>query len=237
MTPASDLEWMLLQVDALFVADGRGRLLRRRGPGSEAPPRFFLGRTRHGNLWRFAAGLPERLVADLARLASGERLGRPLEAPPERFESFRARLEAEAPIERVYHGPAFRFPEPEATARPDPGIVPLTPERIDLLGEEFAALRPVVALRQPCFAALSEGRAVAACYVAARGQRAAEAGVETLPGFRGRGLASRATAAWARAVRAEGLLPLYSTEWGNRASRGVAARLGLILYGVDLHFR
>lgn len=237
MTPASDLEWMLLQVDALFVADARGRLLRRSGPGSEAPPRFFFGRTRHGNLWRFAAGLPERLVAELARLASGERLGRPLEAPPERFESFRARLEAEAPIERVYHGPAFRFPEPEAAAGPDPGIVQLTPDHVELLGEEFAALRPVLELRQPCFAALSEGRAVAACYVAARGVRAAEAGVETLPGFRGRGYASRATAAWARAVRSEGLLPLYSTEWGNRASRGVAARLGLILYGVDLHFR
>ena len=120
---------------------------------------------------------------------------------------------------------------------PIPGVVHLTPERAALLGEEFAALRAVLALRQPCFAALVEDRAVAACYVAARSARAAEAGVETLPGFRERGFASRAAAAWARAVEAEGLLPLYSTEWRNRASRGVASRLGLILYGVDLHFR
>ena len=230
---------MELQAEVLFAADERGRLLHPRGPRgeTEAPPRFFLGRTRHGNLWRFAAGLPEALVADLARLAAAERIDGPLEAPPERIESIRARLEAEAPVERVYQGPAFRFPEPERPADADPEVVRLTPDRAALLGEEFPGLRAVLALRQPCFAALVEGRATAACYVAARSLRAAEAGVETLPGFRGRGLASRATAAWARAVRAEGLLPLYSTEWRNRASRGVAARLGLILYGVDLHFR
>jgi GNAT acetyltransferase-like protein len=230
---------MELQAEVLFAADLRGRLLHPRGPRgeAEAPPRFFLGRTRHGNLWRFAAGLPEALVAELARLAAAERIDRPLEAPPERIESIRGRLEAEAPVERVYQGPAFRFPEAEGTAGADPEVVRLTPDRAVLLGEEFPALRAVLALRQPCFAALAGGRAAAACYVASRSVRAAEAGVETLPGFRGRGLASRATAAWARAVRAEGLLPLYSTEWRNRASQGVAARLGLILYGVDLHFR
>jgi RimJ/RimL family protein N-acetyltransferase len=238
MDPASDLEWMELQAEVLFEADARGRLLRRRGPGNEAeaPPRFFLGRTRHGSLWRFSAALPEPLVAELARLAAAERIDWPLEEPPERIEPIRARLAEHAPIEGVYHGPAFRFPE---RCGPDAGaeLAALTPERAPLLGAEFAALRPVLALRQPCFAALADGRAVSVCYVAARSPRAAEAGVETLPGFRGRGLASRACAAWAGAVRSEGRLPLYSTEWRNRASRAVAARLGLILYGVDLHFR
>jgi hypothetical protein len=238
MAPASDLDWMLLQVEVLFEADARGRLLQRRGPGPEPAPRFFLGRTRHGHLWRFAAGLPEELVAELARLAAAERVQGPLEEPPERLEAFRIRLEAHAPIERVYHGPAFRFPEP-APAAPaaDPGLVSLTPDRARLLGAEFGELRDTLAQRQPCIAALEAGRAVAACWVAARSARAAEAGAETLPGFRGRGLASRAVSSWAHAVRAEGLLPLYSTEWRNRASRGVAERLGLILYGVDLHFR
>ena len=33
------------------------------------------------------------------------------------------------------------------------------------------------------------------------------------------------------------LAPLYSTEFRNRASRAVAARLGLTPYAVDLHLR
>jgi predicted GNAT family acetyltransferase len=105
------------------------------------------------------------------------------------------------------------------------------------VAEAFPALARTLEGRQPCLGALEDGRVASVCYVAARSARAAEAGVETLPGFRGRGLAARATAAWARAVADVGLIPLYSTEWRNRSSRGVAARLGLILYGVDLHFR
>jgi hypothetical protein len=237
--PGSDLAWLALQLDVLFESDAAGRLLRSRSPGSEGepPPRFFLGRTRHGHLWRFGAGVPAARVRELARLAALERQDRPLEEPPERFEAIRARLALDAPVERVFHGPAFRFPAHAAGGGADPGVVLLTPDRVDLLRGELPALAATLAARQPCAAVLEGGRAVSACYVAARSERAAEAGVDTLPGFRGRGYGPRAVAAWARAAAAAGLLPLYSTEWTNRASRAVAARLGLILYGVDLHLR
>jgi hypothetical protein len=42
-------------------------------------------------------------------------------------------------------------------------------------------------------------------------------------------------AAWADAVRATGVVPLYSTAWKYQASRAVARRLGLVQFGADLH--
>ena len=75
---------------------------------------------------------------------------------------------------------------------------------------------------------------VAVCFSSRNGADAAEAGLETLAPFRGRGYAAAAVAAWAAAVRASGRLPLYSTGWDNLASQGVVRTLGLVPYGADL---
>lgn len=56
---------------------------------------------------------------------------------------------------------------------------------------------------------------------------AAECGVWTEPGHRGRGLATVATAAWARLLAGEAQHLFYSHHWRNEASAGVAGRLGL----------
>ena len=58
--------------------------------------------------------------------------------------------------------------------------------------------------------------------------------METHPAFRGRGYAVAATAAWARAVRERGIVPLYSTGFSNAASQRVAAKLGLRRYGASV---
>jgi RimJ/RimL family protein N-acetyltransferase len=235
--PESDLGWLELQVDALFASDARGRLLHPRGVGgaAEPPPRFFFGRTRHGSLWRFAADLPEPLVAELARLAAAERSDWPQEDLPERMRTIRERLASHAPIVQVYHGPAFRFPALPAVD--EAGVARLAPGSAAPIDEHFAWLAPALAECQPCVGAVADGAVRAVCHAARRGARAVEAGIETAPGFRGRGLATRAVAAWARAVAAEGKAPLYSTEFRNRPSRAVAARLGLTPYAVDLHLR
>jgi predicted GNAT family acetyltransferase len=78
-----------------------------------------------------------------------------------------------------------------------------------------------------------DGDAVAMCSTVRIPDRATEAGVYTEEPFRGHGYAAAVTAAWAIAIRASGRIPLYSTEWGNAASRRVASKLELIVYGSD----
>jgi hypothetical protein len=64
-----------------------------------------------------------------------------------------------------------------------------------------------------------------------RTARAAECGVWTRPGFRGRGHAAATTSEWAALVRAPGRFLFYGTDAANRSSQRVASRLDLELIG------
>jgi predicted GNAT family acetyltransferase len=86
-------------------------------------------------------------------------------------------------------------------------------------------------------AVLEDGYAVSVCFCARRSIGAAEAGLETAPAFRGRGLAARVTTAWAAAVRATGRTPLYSTSWANASSLAVASKLELRIYATDWNIK
>jgi predicted GNAT family acetyltransferase len=84
------------------------------------------------------------------------------------------------------------------------------------------------------FIVVEDGVAVSGCFSARIGAEAAEAGVETLPDYRGRGHAVAVTTAWAAAIQASGRQPIYSTAWTNLASQAVARRLGLTMFGADI---
>jgi hypothetical protein len=218
---------MRLHVEALFTLDHAGRLVAVNDPRGASAPRFFLGRTADGDVWRFRHDVDAALASDLDALSESHPTGLEIDAAP-----FIARLGRDEPVRGTWAGPAFRFPtDPsgEETA------VRVTPDNASLLSPYLEDWRADVSAGVPMTVALDGGTAVAVCCSVRVTSQAHEAGVETHPDFRRRGHAERAVRAWARVVREMDRLPLYSTSWDNAASRALAGKLGLILYGVDLH--
>jgi len=224
---------MDIHVRALFTHDARSRLLFVNELGNEAPaPRLFLGRTPAGNLWRFRADLPESLVEELEALCVDEPAGMEFGSAPRRLEAYVRLLDSHAPVRKHWTGPAYRFTEYIEPSRPLLAITETNAENLRGGFEELVAELPI---SQPFVALIEEGRAVSVCRSVRITSEAHEAGVETLPDFRGKGYAKDVVAGWARLVQSMGAIPLYSTSWENTASQAVAKKLHLIPYGADFH--
>jgi RimJ/RimL family protein N-acetyltransferase len=229
-----DLDLMRVRAGTLFTHDARGRLLlsnEPRVPDRRPAPRLWLGWTAAGHVIRLGATVPDDLVTRVRDALERRLPGPDLDGPPAVLPALRAVLAAHAPVTAETGGPAYRFPE---SMRPATAAVRLTAANRDLVRESFPWLYDEVADWQPCFAAVADGAAVSVCFSARLSDLAAEAGVETLPAYRGRGHAVAVTAAWGGAISDAGRVPLYSTMWENFASRGVARRLGLVQFGADL---
>lgn len=226
----SDLDLARLHTEALFVHDPDGRLLAINEPDPETPaPRFFLIRTVAGNLWRVRHDLPAGLAAELERLAAGEPVRADLRAPPRHAAAYSALLARHAPLSHTDAGPAYYLPESD----PPAGAITITPENAIVLQAHYPYTRNHLAELAPVVAVVQNGVAVATCYSARITARVAEAGVHTLPAYRGRSYAAATTCGWAAALRAMGRQPLYSTSWTNTASQAVAAKLGAVQYAVE----
>ena len=200
----------------LYRVDRPGRLVCVNDLGQPAAPRVFIGTGSDGcRVVRVGAGVGEREWRALLRCA----------ADPE---AVRATLKAKAPVEREHRGPAYVLP---AHLRAGPRAVPVTHPA--LLHPELAPWGPELALRRPCFGVMDGGLVVSICCCARTTPEAAEAGVETATGYRGRGLAAKAVSAWAEAVIASGRVAFYSTSRENLASQAVARKLGATEFGED----
>jgi len=223
----SDLELAQLHVATLFVHDSRGGLLRVNEPDPDAPvPRFFLARTRAGNLWRTRYDLPDYLAAELERLATGEPVGGDLDTPPYHVAEYTALLQQHAPLHNTDAGPAYSLPERD----PPTGTVTITPANETLLQVHYSYTLSRRAERAPVVVHVADEVAVAVCFSARITAQAAEAGVHTVEIYRGHGYAADTVLGWAAAIRAMGRLPLYSTSWANTASQAVARKLGAVQY-------
>jgi GNAT superfamily N-acetyltransferase len=208
----SPRELIELQLSALVECDARGRAsVFGDGRGTPAPW-VLLGRTAEGNAWRLSALLPDALAREAEALLATEPATGDFESEPRCAEDLRHLFAGQVTIAREWRGPAFALPE----GLPDPGEVEV----------DAATLRAVVRVGEV---------ELSSCECARLTPEVAEAGLETHPDHRRRGLATRVVSAWARAIRASGRLPLYSTAWSNAGSRGVARKLGAHLYGEDFH--
>jgi GNAT acetyltransferase len=214
-----------LQLDTLFVLSERGRIHSTRQPLPSPGPAFMLIRGSTEVAWGVRHDVADELAGEIADLARQEPLSPEWERPPLHARRYQAALRG-----RVDWGPAFEFPE--FVASPD-GVVAIHDE--SLLGRHFSGwvAGEIEAGAAPMMAVLVDGHAVSVCFCARRSIGAAEAGLDTAPAFRGRGLAARVTTSWAGAVRASGRTPLYSTSWTNASSLAVARKLGLRIYATN----
>ncbi len=230
----SDAELMKIQVEVLFTQDENGHLQHINEPtgAAEPAPRFFFGYTNEGSICRFRHDLPDNVVAQLKEVAAAEPIPMSSKKIPKSHSQFEDILQSHAPIERVWVGPAYRFPE---HITPPTNVVRLSGENAEFLKKDFAEMVLELNSWQPYLAIIENSQAVSICRSVRLSSRAHEAGVDTLIDYRRRGYATSVVAAWALAVRALNRIPLYSTSWDNVASQGVARQLGLVQYGVDYH--
>jgi len=173
----SDLQLLQLQVDALYTHDPSGRILDVNEPGGDRAPRFFLGRTREGAIWRCRDDVAEETVQELERLASEEPIRDNLRAEPRNLDAFLAALRVDQEIVSGWSGPAYRFPDElplQATVtrltRSNVHLLRLMSWDLDETVREFEKYEPFMAV-------IEDGAAVSLCHGARLTDQAAEAGV------------------------------------------------------------
>jgi RimJ/RimL family protein N-acetyltransferase len=201
-------------------------------------PLFHLIRTAEANRWSVSAALTSQQRDRLGDILALEPVADALDA-----------LEGHAPVlagltvllteldgtSTEYRGPALYFAEDLPLWSNDIAEILARP-REALTVPELAWIRHVSPDQLPIAVVRSDsGEVVSVCHSARSTPEAAEAGVETARNYRGYGYAPAVVLAWAAAVLDEGRLPLYSTDWTNRASRSVARKLGRVIYGEDCH--
>ena len=232
----TDLELLEIEVDALLTHDARGRIVAANEPEGDPAPRFSFWRTRMGNIWRVSHVVPEDIAQELEALAAAEPVHDDLDAPPVHFQAMAKALgvaldPGEPERELSYLFPA-EIPEPVGVTRITRATIPLLSRIVPYL----EGVEQYFEQGEPCMTMVVDGSAVSLCYSCRLTDRAAEAGLDTLEGYRGRGYAPAVTAAWARAVRESGRIPFYSTSLDNVASQAVARKLGLVQYAASLGF-
>ncbi|MED4752585.1 GNAT family N-acetyltransferase [Brevibacillus choshinensis] len=223
-TIRNHLDLMTIQAEVLFVHDRNGRLIGINEPDRQPAPRLFWGKTRTGDVLRFQRDVPDHTVAEIQAIMKQDET-------PEKLSLVIRTFEKEQSINRIWMGPAYAC----FTGVTSPtGAILVTEQNQSALEAGFSRLLSELPFRKPCYMVTENDVAVSVCFCARSTDRAAEAGVETLEDYRGRGYAALTVSSWCRAIYESQRIPLYSTSWDNYASMSVAKRLNFTLYGTDI---
>jgi RimJ/RimL family protein N-acetyltransferase len=216
-----------IDIEASFIHNRRGRIVAANEPDGDPAPRFLFCRLREGNRWRVGHEVPDDSAMRLEDLAASEAVRDDLRALPDRLDAMLETLNRDAEVTFDPGGPAYSFPD----MVPAPvGVTRITHDNIELAQQ----IIPGFGQGEPSWVMMVGDRAVSICHSVRISARASVAGVETVEEYRGRGYAPAVVAAWARAVRETGRIPFYGTSWDNLASRAVARKLGLVMYGAGI---
>ncbi|GIO29322.1 MULTISPECIES: GNAT family N-acetyltransferase [Paenibacillus] len=227
----SDRELMEVQANVLFNHNEDGRMTTINEPSAKSAPRFFMGITKQGLVVRYHETLDEDVKNELKRFVEKAPW---LDAPNRvNMADIIRILSKDRPVDHVYLGPAYVFPDVRGRLTQ---AVKITEMNIELLEPYFSDFVSDVLLGQPAFAVVQNQAVVSLCSSARSSSVAAEASLHTAPDFRGRAFGMEVAAAWAAEVQNQGRIALYSTAWNNLASQAVARKLKLRQYGMDLNF-
>ncbi|WP_336760559.1 GNAT family N-acetyltransferase [Paenibacillus sp. USHLN196] len=224
MVPKSNLspmEMLKIQASTLYTINEQQRLLSINEPGGGKAPALFIGMTSAGSLTYYHEQLPPDLMDELSKDCK-----LPLDIP-----KLIRKVETFEPVNRVWMGPAYAFPE--ISDEWNLNVQLIGHEQRYMLAEHFPELTDHLHEKSPVAAYVIGDSAVAVCFSARVSIHGAEASLYTAPGFRGRGYAAETVKCWQYYVRESGRMPIYSTSLDNLASQHVARKLGLIQFGVD----
>jgi hypothetical protein len=231
-----------------FACNAEGRMLHANAPERGLAPRMMVAGCAAGNRVAFRHDVADDVARRIEELVVDEPpLAHP-DVPPRHLDDYIALL---APVAIVDHGLEWRLPHDIASSRGvvvDLDVASMggrmvasgTPEGDDLVGELAREMPPSLVehgfvdtneLWPPWCVAVVDDQIASLVFAARIDAHAAAVGVFTQPAFRGRGLAARATAAWAAHPALRDHVLFYGTSTTNLSSQRVVAQLRLPFFG------
>jgi GNAT acetyltransferase len=234
--------WSLvnLELETRFEIAPDERIEREAPPDGGPGPLMFLAGCADGVVARIGRSVRDDIAQELRALSANEPPMVGPDSAPRGLDRYLALLGRDGPA-AAHAGLAFHLPH--GTAAPGEAVTIMSgtdeaarlENRLARDGMPPALLalkiREVADLWPPYCLVMRDGEIASLAFAARLGDHGAELGLETLPAYRGRGLAALAVAAWSAHPALADRTLFYSTARSNLASQRVAAKLGLGFIG------